>query len=44
MRKDSLYKVLAGYFYMLDDGGNATNYYKDKMKNSLKAIFDIYVV
>ena len=41
MQKDSLYKVFAGYFYMLDEGGNVTNYYKDKdlFKNTYGLIF-----
>ena len=44
MRKDSLYKVFAGYFYMLDEGGNVTNYYKDKdlFKNTYGLVFFIH--
>ena len=41
MQKDSLYKVFAGYFYMLDEAGNVTNYYKDKdlFKNTYGLVF-----
>ena len=30
MGKGTLHKVAAGYFYMLDENGKETNYYKDK--------------
>ena len=44
MKKDSLYKVFAGYFYMLDESGNATNYYKDKglFRNTYGLVFFIH--
>ena len=32
MGKGTLHKVAAGYFYMLDENGKETNYYKNKQR------------
>ena len=44
MTKDSLYKVFAGYFGMLDERGNVTSYFKDKalFKNTYGLVFFIH--
>ena len=44
MQEDTLYKVFAGYFYMLDQSGNITNNYKDKslFKDTYGLVFFIH--
>ena len=44
MEKKALYKVFIGRFYMLDEQGNATNYYKDKdlFRNTYGFVFFIH--
>ncbi len=44
MQEGTLYKVFAGYFYMLDEAGNTTNNYKDKclFKDTYGLVFFIH--
>ena len=44
MKQGMLYKVFAGYFYMLDDKGCKTDYYKEYglFKNTLGLVFFIH--